>query len=246
MNGINEMNMLSPQEQQELLARIKDQEAKVAAREAMSSSDAKVVSLTSEIAQLQEQLNMGKITQPSLMTSQKDFLNEYGEETWYVRNKSNKHIVLDFDKGDKIPRSECIDLTQFASVEEIKKSPALRKCLKETGDLERITPAAYVQFLKDRIEKERQQRVYEKSIETTSKPINKGVRPVIHDKLNKLKLFLKGDTLEIKALGITPIAFIEWLNSEELSEAELDIIMGMADDSMVRSKVIEKKQSMLR
>jgi len=113
----------------------------------------------SKIAELEKELGI----YDSMPTSKKgaeakSFLDEFGDETFYVENVSNGHVVISDVDMDKIPRGKVLDLLRFAPIESLKKSRDLRVAMSGYGGtrlLKRLTPVEYMQRMERASNKEK-------------------------------------------------------------------------------------------
>jgi hypothetical protein len=179
----------------------------------------------------------------------RSYLDEYGDETFYVKNISNGHVVIsDVIDMDKISRGSVIDLMKLADLETIKKSRDIRVALSGYGQeklLKRLTPEEYAEEIerearnKDKIEQFKV--MSELKAATGEGKTQKPVRPVIEAKLEKLRLSYS----DKPHLGISPVEFIQWVNTERLDVDELDYILGAVQDKDIRMFVHEKKKDLL-
>lgn len=204
----------------------------------------KKAELQSEIADLEATLNLSskKFEPPKI--SGKEFFTADGEETWYVKNVSDKHVALGIPNTETIKRGTCVDLLQIASLEEIKTFKGVRAALdKRNNLLQRITPEEYYLYLAevDRRQKSREQ--FEKDYIPTGNTTEnsfKSIRPVIVSKIEKIKNFFK------TGVGYNPVDFIEWIGNEPLTEDEVDYIQSLVtEDKSIRIALLKKKQEIL-
>lgn len=186
----------------------------------------------------------------------RSFFDEFGEETFYVKNISNGIVVIsDLDRGqngisgeNRIPRGAVIDLLSQYDLETLRKSRELRTAISGRGSqllLKRLTPEEYL----EEIEREAQNKekieqfkvMAELKASTGQSKPKKPIRPVIESKLLQLQLSYS----DTPHKGITPVEFIQWLNTEKLTLDELDYILSGVDDKDIRMFVHAKKQDLL-
>jgi len=196
------------------------------------------------------------------------FRDSSGNETFYVKNITGRHVVIsDIDGMKKIKAGTSTDLLKEASIEDLKKSRDLRVLVYNTGSdksLKRLTEREYLEEKRKEYENKqkvdairRQERIrtnnpnmqqqeplpHERVIGEFATASN--VRPVIEAKLGKLEL--KNDpNPENSRLAMTPIEFIQWVQAEPLSHSEIDFILGnpvVARDHTIRVALLEKKKS---
>lgn len=210
----------------------------------------KAMGVRSQIEELQRELNPSPTA--TFSGSASSYLDEYGQETWFVKNISGAHIVIsDIPDMNKIERGKCVDLLQMSDIETIKKSRDLKMAMsgiEGRTSLVRITPQEYIIYLKDEIESKKKINALRDTMEPKkegSENKTESVRPVILAKIEKLRLSSDKDP-EVATKGITVLEFAEWLSAERLSEDEIDVIMGMVNDRTVRNVLIKKKQEILK
>ena len=198
--------------------------------------------LTDKIKALQNELGNSKITDKA--TSVKSFLDDYGNETWYVKNLTNTHVIVEMnrtresDESITITKNSYVDLLAMTSLEYIHKSQSLRKCFNDRL-LERITPVEFFDYLNKKAEDVKRADYITKKDEkedTKKDPI----RIVTKTKVEKYKDFLKTGN------GITTADFINWVQNEPLNEEEIEYCMSSTTDKDIRTILIHKKQNALR
>lgn len=179
-----------------------------------------------------------------------EYLDEYGNETYYVKNISGNHIVIsDISDMDKVEKGKCVDLLQMADIDTLKKSRDLRIAvmgLKGEKLLERITPEEYFEFLQKeaQLRKRMNDNMYKNNPELAPQT-NDTVSSKVLSKLEKFKLSTDIDP-EKTQYGISEDEFSLWLRTEQLNESELDYILAsIPNNRTIRSVVIEKKQELL-
>lgn len=187
----------------------------------------------------------------------KSFFDDFGEETFYVKNVSNGIVVIsDLDRGsngsigeNKIARGATVDLLTQYDLETIKKSRELRMALSGRGTqllLKRLTPEEYLAEItrqaidQEKIEQFKVMAELKASIPGQNKA-KKAIRPVIESKLLQLQLSYS----DTPNKGITPVEFIQWVNTEKLTLDELEYILSGVDDKDIRMFVHAKKQDLL-
>lgn len=186
------------------------------------------------------------ITSKSNSPYARSFIDEFGDETFYVENISNGHVVISDLDMEKIPRGKVLDLLKFADLETIKKSRDLRVALSGYGTeklLKRLTPEEYMLKMEAELRRHKQTQQMRLQAEVNSQYASEpepDVRPIIESKLEKLRLFYTKESHK----GITPIEFIEWLATEKLTLAELDYISGSVQQKDIKLYILEKKQQL--
>lgn len=183
--------------------------------------------------------------------SAQSYLDDLGEETFYVQNVSNGHVLVT-DLDLKITRGKTLDLLKFCDLEAIKKSKDMRIALSSSersgAMLVRLTPQQYLskieQAYTENTKIEQFKRLNQLRAATGQTPENKynePIRPLVYDKLNKLKLSYS----DTPHKGITPVEFAQWVQTENLTKAELDQILAHVDDNELRILVNERKKVLL-
>lgn len=187
-------------------------------------------SIAERIRAVEAELGKPIKTTEHVTSKAKSFLDEYGDETYYVINESSSHCALS-DLGITVSRGECVDLLALADIKDIKKSRDLRSML--TGNnmsgrvsLRRLTPEEYL----DAMEK---QRMYKQQVEAVRAEMSPNqqntanasqrIRPTILSKLEKLRLF---SVPANQAQGMQPIEFMQWALTENMTIAELDYVIS--------------------
>lgn len=192
--------------------------------------------LTEKIKSLQSEL--GYFKTDTKVKSANEFLDDYGNETWYVKNLTNTHIVLDIEGMEKISKNAYVDLLAMTSLESIQKSQSIRKCFNE-GLLKRVTQAEFFEALTNQAEdKRRAEYITRDEVKDDTK--KDSIRIVVKTKVEKYKGFLKD------GIGITTTDFLAWIQSEPLSEEEVEYCMSATTDKDIRTLLIRKKQDILR
>jgi hypothetical protein len=206
-------------------------------------------SMKARIAEMEAKLGMDdSVTSGTKTEKARSFLDEYGDETFYVENISNGHVVISDLDMDKVKRGEVLDMLKFADLETLKKSRDLRVALSGYGSeklLKRLTPEDYLSKISRKAqEKEKIQQfklMSELKAQSGAYDEKKPIRPLIDSKLEKLRLFYTNEPHK----GITPVEFIQWISTEKLSLDELDYILGSVQDKDIRLFIHEKKKDLL-
>ncbi len=216
--------------------------------------------LKQRIAELEESL--GGISRPAT-TSEVTFRDSSGDETFYVRNICGMHIILSDLNIEKIPVGKSVDLLRFAPLEDLKKSRDLRKCIYGSGKektLKRLTEQEYYEDMQKEVmnrkkltalQNQEQFRTQNTQQNQTAYPHERTIaakqsqkiRGVIEAKLGKLMLRADPDPENSKFAMQTP-DFIRWIQSEPLTHAEIEYIMGhpvVIRDHDIRAALLEKK-----
>ena len=210
--------------------------------EQISEKSNEGTNLTDKIKSLQTEL--GHYTASSSKPkSINEFLDDYGNETWFIKNLTNTDVILEMSKPEKgedciiIKKNVYEDLLAVSSIEKIKSSQALRKCFNDKI-LKRITSAEFLGYLeKKKGDKKRADYISKEDPESKKRS---GVRLVVTTKMEKFKNFLK------TGVGITQEDFIDWVQNEPLNEEELEYCMSSTTDKDIRTILIHKKQNALR
>lgn len=223
----------------------------------VTTQGAPAKSTKQKIQEMQARLDgdIGFNSKKSLSPQLRSFFDEFGEETYYVKNVSNGHVVIsDLDRGqngvsgeNKIARGAIVDLLQQYDLETLKKSRELRVAMSSRDGkvlLQRLTPEEYLKeitILAENKEKIEQFKVMSelKAASGQAKP-KKPIRPVIEAKLLQLQLSYSDQPHK----GISPVEFIQWVNTEKLTADELDYILSGVDDKDIRMFVYSKKQDL--
>ena len=200
------------------------------------------------IAELEAKLGVYD-SMPTGKVAASSYLDEFGEESYYIENISNGHVVISDLDMEKIKRGDVIDLLKQASLEEIKKSRDIRVALSGSGKnkklLKRLTPEEFERKLEiklinqQKIENFRATAQLRAQANPNQQP--EKVRPIIESKLEKLSLGYGNEPHR----GISPVEFMEWVATETLSVVELDHIYGSVQDRDVKMFVNEKKKQLL-
>ena len=150
---------------------------------------------------------------------------------------------------NKILRGATVDLLEQYDLETLKKSRELRVAMSGRGGgkvlLQRLTPEEFLKEIEQEVankEKIEQFRVMaELKAGTGQNKAKKPIRPVIEAKMLQLQLSYS----DTPHKGITPVEFIQWVNTEQLTLDELDYILSGVDDKDIRMFVHSKKQDLL-
>lgn len=220
--------------------------------------------LRDRIEAIEQELGESSKSVSTVTARAKVFLDEYGNETFYVENVSDGHIVVS-DLDLNIPRGKSVDLLTMATLEDLKKSRDLRSML--AGDigrsmLNRLTPEEYLIKKQEELSNKRKieqmkieagkqtqqiqqqmnpmmQQQQVQNVENTSR-----IRPVVLGKLEKLRLSSIPGSAH---LGMTYIEFTNWALTETLSPGELDFIithpdvMNNSNSNEIRQALFEKR-----
>lgn len=226
-----------------------------------------------EIKRLEEDLRgSSDPRKPSL--EMETFRDSSGNETFYVKNISGRHVLItDIGKKgeasmDKIKIGEVIDLTDLASMEDLKSSKDLRKAVRgDTRTLERLTEVQYLEELRRASDNKKKIDILKRQEALRSlnpqqqnqfdnmmpherpalSPFAKidEIKPAIQARLGKLGL-RSARNPEDARLAMTGLEFIQWVQSASLSHAEIDHIMGhpaVVNDHDIRAALLDKKRS---
>lgn len=225
---------------------------------------------TERIRALEDALGENSTNTKSVTPKARAYLDDFGAETYYVKNISNGHVsVSDIDVTIKRGRSE--DLLKFAELEDIKKSRDLRAAIgydkkpnpyKKTLLL-RLTPEQYEeekikelrnkqkidQFKQNQAVAHAQHQQLQQQPQTQNaitqqtilQPQTPRIRPTVLSKLEKLRL---ASVPENAHLGLAPEEFVEWAVTEDLSIEELDFIIShpnVVNNPNIRTALYEKR-----
>jgi hypothetical protein len=223
------------------------------------------------IMMLERALEGSPTNEKNVTPKAKTYLDDFGAETYYVKNISNGHVsVSDLDITIKRGKSE--DLLKFAELEDTKKSRDLRAAVgydKNPGPynktlLLRLTPEEYEiekikelknkqkidQFKQNQADIHTQQQIQQQQQSQTYnavtqqkivQPQTPRIRPTVLSKLEKLRL---SSMPENAHLGLAPEEFVEWAITEHLSIEELDFIIShpnVINNSNIRTALYEKR-----
>lgn len=179
---------------------------------------------------------------------------QYGDETFYVKNTSGGHVQIDIgDTSFKLEKGKSEDLLKFFQLEDLKKSKDLRICLSPNRSkpalVKRLTPQEYMEYLRAEVLNQRKIEDFRKTAQFNADnpgqaQVNKpkeNIRPVIYDRLNKLKLAYS----DTPHKGISPVEFAEWISAENFSKQELDVMIGHVDNQELRILLNEKKKDLI-
>jgi len=211
------------------------------------------IGLREQIERLESQLQSAdyvNLNATSTLTA-RSFLDDFGDETFFIQNTSSGHVMVT-DLDLKIPRGKVVNLLKFNSLEEIKASRDMKIALsanpRSNPLLRRLTPEEYIAKLTEEVNNEKKIDHYRKVSQLRAQTgeaqsVNKQetARPIILDKINKLKLGYSDQFHK----GITPVEFAQWVNTEDLSKNELDLILGHVDDQDLRILINEKKKTLI-
>jgi hypothetical protein len=173
--------------------------------------------------------------------------DEFGNETFYVKNITNGHVIITGIGIDSIPKGSVVDLLEYTDLKTLKESYHLRRALSENSGkplLKRLTVEQYRKekelksFTQSKISQMKKE-IYVEEAKKEGKNVTNPIRPVVLAQLEKLSLGKKPET---KAQGITPLEFIEWMESENFTVDELDHILSLVQDTDVKMYVIQRKQ----
>lgn len=228
----------------------------------MTLSDDDVISdqpqrknIQSEIERIEQELGESTQSISTVTARAKIYLDEYGNETFYVDNISNGHIVVS-DLDLMVQRGKASDLLTMAALEDLKKSRDLRAML--AGDssrpmLKRLTPEEYLEkkrielINKKKIEQLKSGQQQPQNQQNPQPQLSSRIRPTILSKLEKLRL---SSISESAHLGMTSIEFVEWALTENLSSEELDFIVSHpnvinhVDHNNIKTALYDKKSKL--
>lgn len=212
----------------------------------------KPLSLREQINEMEAKLGMhDAMPANGKIYNAQSFLDDLGDETFYVQNTSNGHVLVT-DLELKIPRGKTLDLLKFCDLESIKKSKDIRVALahnpKSGPMIKRLTPSEYLTKMDQEYKESVKIENFKKTSALRAAQGNTGdnkymepVKPVVYDKLNKLKLSYS----DTPHKGISPVEFAQWVQTEDLNKADLDQILAQIDDNELRILVNERKKAIL-
>ena len=227
-------------------------ETRVAPKPSMSLDAANPTSIRARINEVEARLGINDAIPLNGKTyNAQSYVDDLGDETFYVQNISNGHVLVT-DLDLKIPRGKTIDLLKFCDLESIKKSKDIRVALannpRSGAMIKRLTPEEYLAKMDQNYKEEVKIENFKKlaSIRQANgtpadNKYSEPVKPVVYDKLNKLKLSYS----DTPHKGISPVEFAQWVQSEDLSKADLDQILAQIDDNELRILVNERKKLLL-
>ncbi len=189
---------------------------------------------------------------PTMHNKVSPYVDEYGEETFYVENLTNGNIVIPGIGIASITKGEVVDLLESADLETLKRSQFLKRALSDSQGIQllrRLTPEQWNAIREKKKAIARRYQEQTKSVspaapQTSSSVVSESqeaIRPLVLSKVEKLRLGLNNDP-EIATKGISKYEFLQWLDVEYLTIDELDYILGVVGDKEVRLHVYEKKQ----
>ena len=184
---------------------------------------------------------LGRNTPVGSAKSYAQFLDDRGDETFYVKNISNGHVTISDMENVLIKRNEAVDLLQSADLEAIRKSRDLRKAMQMIGGkqwLKRLTPEEFMMEVENAYQNKQQVDILKSANAPKIENADTKIRPVVTVKLEKLRI---GYIKESAHLGLTPIEFVEWALSENLNSAELEYIIGSVTDLSIKKPLMQKK-----
>jgi hypothetical protein len=216
------------------------------------SSGGQNITLEAKIKQLEKE--MGRTT-PIMEGKSSSYIDDAGDETFYVKNISQGHVIIGGGEKDtlsiKVPKGDVLDLLSHASLEDLKASREIRICL--TGPkklLKRLTQSEYFSDLQNMSEMQKKIEILKRqeAIKTTQRLQNVQNNPqmnlphmrnmnvaeseapnvrvgMMESKLEKLRL-AKDVNPENSQHGMTDLEFIGWASKESLSAAECDYLVG--------------------
>lgn len=233
------------------------------------------LSRSERIEALERELEEAPKISNNVTVKAKAYLDDFGAETYYVKNISNGHVsVSDIDVTVK--RGESEDLLKFADIEDIKKSRDLRTAIGYERKpnpyrrtlLLRLTPEEYEEEKTKQLRNKRKIDQFKQSQavahanfqqnqqQTTqtyngvtqqiiAQPQTPRIRPTVLSKLEKLRL---STVPENAHLGMGPEEFVGWAVTEDLSIEELDFIIShpnVINNHHIRTALYEKRSEIV-
>ena len=184
----------------------------------------------------------------STQIKSKSFIDENGFETYFVKNKGNTN--LHFSKlGVTINRGEVRDLLEITDIDALNKSSELRTFLSMNKKLVRLTKE---EFLFERAKKEdfeqkrdAMQIAHEERLrnESSSAKNAKPIRAVVNHKVTMLQNFFSND-MSKAAVGLNPADFMEWAETEDFMENEIDFVINTTSDNEVKGFMYKRKKEL--
>jgi hypothetical protein len=225
------------------------------------------VSLKEKIKKLEEEL-AGIDSTTHEKADPKTWQDEYGNETFFVKNISGTHVCIAGDLDiPKIPIGKVFDLTEFATVEELKKSRDIKKATswyEGTQLLKRITEQEYYEEKKAEVAMRKKIEIMRNQEQLKAQQLQQNMNPAeaamhnpvaqsalpatradIQAKLGKLALMGDPDP-ENRLKAMTSIEFIEWANNQNFSLQEIDFILSdpyVFRSHDIRAALITKRAS---
>lgn len=231
-------------------------------------SEFKKDDIRKRIADVEKEYYGGVGVSPSSIASVTSYKDEYGNDTYYVKNISDGHVTIK-DPDLVIPKGKVMDLLQFAGMEELQSCRDIRVAMSPTNRmgsmLKRLTQREYLEemekelSIKKRIDIVRQQESL-RNAQNAQNPNNRNqfqnnpvqeqqgpkIRPLVLGKVEKLRLSSDPDPDNAK-YGINPAEFIQWVMGEFLSDEELDYLLGdpvISNKHDIKAAIVEKKTIM--
>jgi hypothetical protein len=262
----NEMN---PQD----LAKLQEAVSRQAAEEMGASplSATQTAGLKDRIKALEDELSgIPREAVKSQAETLKTYLDEYGQETFYVKNVSGTHVVISDLSMDPIPKGGIVDLLTLAQMEDLKKSRDLKNAVSpysRTRMLVRLTPQEYyeekeselsnkkkIAIMREQMDLQAKQRAEKAAADpfappptsNPSTPERQQIRAEIHSKLGKLSLIDSRDP-EKFSMAMTSVEFIEWVFASNLNSTEIDFILGdpvVSRSSDIRTALLQKRATL--
>lgn len=211
--------------------------------EQISEKSIEGTNLTDKIKSLQNEL--GHYTaNSSKPKSVNEFLDDYGNETWFIKNLTNSNVIVEFERTQTSELCVTIEANSYQDllggeisipIEKVRTSSSLKKCLNDSI-FQRITPTEYYDFMIKRKENIKRANYINK---TDSSQKKEGIRLIVTAKVKQFKNFLKDGS------GISQEDFINWVVSEPMSEEEIEYCMSSTLDKDIRTLLIHKKQEII-
>lgn len=219
------------------------------------------IGLDNKIADLQKEMGMS-FDEPANVTV-KTYQNDAGDETYYVKNISNGHVILTDGREEdgginlKVPKGDVVDLLESAALDRVKASRDVRKCLGGKNPLlKRITPKQYFMELENMRDMQKKIAILRrqeaiKAAQVQQNPQNNEMNlphnlnvippdvdePILRRGMLESRLeklrLAKDTNPENQVYGISDLEFIEWVAKESLTPAECDFL---ASDPIMHSK----------
>jgi hypothetical protein len=180
----------------------------------------------------------------------KDFFDEDGEFSYYVKNTSEGNVLIT-DLKVLVPMLGATDLRERHNVETLKKSPDLRRALSpQVHWLKKISREEYEKIntlQSKRLERSAEQKkkaiqdVESKAVADTTGKVKETqkikVSPKVQSMVEKLRLTFRGEDS-----AITKEDFLSFVDSVKLNADERSYILGVISDADVRDALNKKSE----
>jgi len=207
--------------------------------------------ITDKIKALENKINSTKSVEPNRMGPDL-YKDDYGQNTWYIKNESGMHVSLGDTMGITIRKGEVLDLQSRVPEDVILKSKDFMARIRNiSGGLKRLTPEEYYVELQAQDEQNRKVQALETAKYLNSREGNitpQTIRPLIESQLNKLDLFYDKNP-EISSKGMDPFIFVKWVMEEKFNVEEIDSMLGyhrVRSNTDITSTLIRKRHDLTK